>query len=832
MTLTPERFVALQQVWEAILERPPEEWARMVRDATPDDSDLRAELESLLAAHQTTDDSFDRPLVAQLGMVGSGLAAASLVGRTLGPWRVTREIGAGGMGMVYEAVRADDQFTRRVAIKTLRTGADRADVLRRFARERQIHAALAHPNIATLLDAGITDDVIPYMVLEYVDGLPVDVYCDARCLALPERLDLFRQVVQAVQHAHRRLVVHRDLKPSNILVTGDGVVKLLDFGISTLLEESPDHAATDGPRAFTTAYASPEQIRGEPVSTATDIYSLGVVLYRLLAGRPPHDLDSLSTAAAWATICEVTPPPPSAVVTLAAARAAGLGSAERLTRALRGELDAIVLMALRKEPDRRYPTADALAEDLHNHLRGQPVSARPDTTAYRIRKLVRRNRLATAAVALAALAMAGGAGISLWQARQARRSAAVAEQQRRTATGVAEFLQTIVGSADLSWAGQGLGPNATIAEAVDSAAGRIDVELAQEPAVAEALHRILVSIYAARRDPTLGTPHARRLLELLRQRQASDQEMARGLHDLGLHLYLAGERDSSRQLLQDAYRLMEHAGFPEGEDLVVILNQLGLLALADGDYAGAEDYMARTLELRRRTVGSDHVAAVAASNIGVARDSRGDVTGAIEAFREAESIHASLVGAENFERGTNFLNLANSLLLTGQVEEAERVMREALSIWERTVGPNHLLHAIGRIDLSRIRLAAGDPVDALAQVRTGIALLGDLPPEHLYRSRGASREAAALLALGRADQAESEARRALTILRGAYPPGDWRTAETELVLGQILMARGATEAGRAHLTQSHKVIRAALGEDDPRSRRAAAILEAAGLPPK
>lgn len=812
------------------MELPPEARAAHVASATASDPDLRHRVIQLLAAHESTGRIFERPLLQQLAP--SDLPEGpTLAGRTLGPYRVTRELGAGGMGTVYEAVRADDQFTKRVAIKTLRPGADSAAMLHRFQRERRIQAALAHPNIATLLDAGITGDGIPYIVLEYIDGLPIDEYAEANRLDLPARLDLFRQVAGAVQHAHGQLVVHRDLKPSNILVSPEGVVKLLDFGISKLLGDTADQTATEGGRAFTAAYASPEQIRGEPTSTATDIYSLGVVLYRLLTGRVPFPIDAGAPAAAWARICEEPPAPPSSVATQEAAVSSGLGTRKRLGRALRGELDAIVLMALRKEPDRRYPTADAMGEDILNHLRGLPVHARPDSAGYRIRKLIGRNRLAAAALALAFLAMAGGTGVSLWQARAARRQAAIAEAERRTAQGVSGFLQDIFASADPSWAGRGLGAEATIREAIDQAAARIDVDLADEPAVAEALHRQMVSSYVALRRIEEGKFHARRVLDLQRSREAPGLVIARSLHDLAQLYRTGGQLDSAAAALQESYRLFEVAGLPEVEDLALTLNERALLALERGDPRAAERDMSRALAIAEKVGSADRVLAIGNSNLGVLRENLGETSGAEEAFRRAELFHARAGSGDSYERGTNLNNLATILVTRGRPGEAEAVMREARAIWDRTVGPDHPIQGLGRFTLARIQVALEQPALALVTIREGREILRSLPPDHRDHSRGDVLEAMALLALDRLPEAEQSARRALATRLTAYPAADWRVAEAEGALGRVLAGQNRLEEARAVLTRSHQSFRAAWGPDHPTTFEIRQALAAVGAPP-
>ena len=330
----------------------------------------------------------------------------------LGPYRVTGVIGRGGMGVVYAATRDDDAYRKQVAVKLVKRGMDTDFVLARFKSERRILARLEHPNIAQLLDGGSAEDGRPYFVMEHVQGVAITAYCESKSLNVPARLRLFLSVCSAVQHAHQNMVVHRDLKPSNILVTDEGTVKLLDFGIAKLLQGGEEEAIEQtavGLRMMTPAYASPEQALGQPVTTATDVYSLGAVLYEVLAGRPAHQWDGLTPSEIERAICRQQPEPPSAV------------APKGPRKALAGDLDNIVLMALRKEPARRYATADQLAADLRRALDHRPVRARPDTLRYRAGKFLRRNRIPLAAAAVLSASLIGGTAISIWQARRAER---------------------------------------------------------------------------------------------------------------------------------------------------------------------------------------------------------------------------------------------------------------------------------------------------------------------------------------------------------------------------------------------------------------------------
>jgi TolB-like protein/Tfp pilus assembly protein PilF/tRNA A-37 threonylcarbamoyl transferase component Bud32 len=389
--VTPDRWKQVKGVLGAALDRPAEERGALVEAACAGDAELRTEVESLLAsagaAHEFLETAA-RPALLRPPAEGRPEARA---GARIGPYRVLSEIGRGGMGAVYLAERDDQEYRKQVAIKLVRGDADSASVVRRFRQERQILAELDHPNIARLLDGGTTDEGLPYFVMEYVEGAPIDAYCEARKLTVKGRLELFRTVCAAIGDAHRKRVVHRDLKPSNILVTAEGTPKLVDFGIAKLMTPTSgsEHTAT-GTHLMTPEYGSPEQWRGGPVTAASDIYSLGVLLYRLLTGQSPYRAGPDQPHELGRAICEEDPAPPSAA------------AAAPTRHQLAGDLDAIVLKAMRKEPERRYGSAAELSEDIRRHLEGLPVAARKDGIVYRAGRLVRRNR----AVGLTVLTMA------------------------------------------------------------------------------------------------------------------------------------------------------------------------------------------------------------------------------------------------------------------------------------------------------------------------------------------------------------------------------------------------------------------------------------------
>ncbi|MEW6212330.1 MAG: protein kinase [Acidobacteriota bacterium] len=447
--MTPERWQQIEKIFQSVLDRPPADRAAFLDEACAGDNELRKEVESLIASDEQAG-SFIAPVEADFIQPAD---ETSLSGSQVGFYKLIREVGRGGMGSVYLAVRADDEYRKQVAVKLIRRGLDSDFIIRRFRNERQILAALDHPNIARLLDGGTTEDGLPYFVMEYIEGLPIDRYCWENGLSINERLNLFRSVCSAVHYAHQNLVIHRDTKPGNILVTAEGVPKLLDFGIAKLLTsdlaaQTLDQTAV-GMRMMTPDYASPEQIRGEQITTASDVYSLGVVLYELLTGQHPHHLRSIPPNEIARVICEQEPERPSDALTreegattsdetartlLAPEQASRKheGNPDWLRRRLAGDLDNIVLMAMRKEKERRYSSVEQFSEDIRRHLAGLPVIARKDTLSYRAGKFIRRHRVGVIAAVLIVIALLAGLGATLWQARVARaeRARAEAEQAR------------------------------------------------------------------------------------------------------------------------------------------------------------------------------------------------------------------------------------------------------------------------------------------------------------------------------------------------------------------------------------------------------------------
>lgn len=676
-------YQEIRALFDALVDLDPGDQARRLAALSTDQSELKGEVEALLTAERGAGDRFERgPVLSDL-LEESGTGSVSLVDRVLGPYRVTQLIGRGGMGAVYEAVRIDGVVSQRVAIKTIWRGADSKVLARRFHSERRILAALRHPAIAQFLDAGSTEEGTPYLIMEFVEGMPLDQHCDANRLSLQARLDLFLSVCSAVHHAHRSLVIHRDLKPSNVLVTGDGQVKLLDFGVAKLLDDTRDQGTLTGAglSPFTVSYAAPEQVTRNEASTAVDVYALGGLLTVLLAGRPPLDVAALSPVAAIEAIRDRPPAPPSQIAAESEdpvlARNRGFQDRRQLARALGGELDAIALMALRKEPNRRYSSVDAMAEDVKRYLRRERVMARPDTVTYRLQSFIRRRRSLVAGIAIAIVALGAATIISLGQARASRRAAARSER-------IAGFLARVA-TADPSSLDPiaRLGSRGTVAQLLDSLVRRIPVEFADDEGIRARLYASIGPNYTAQGRST----EAERVLDsavILSRRvygPRSDEFAAASLEMAATLRYRAAPEASEHHVLAALGAL---AGREKSR---AHLYARGILGLAIGrDMQGKvreADSLARVayaLELGRTPdptpTRANALVLLAQTVAWIARDPRVVDTIAAHAVAISDSLHTPLAA----ERLQALYARINALVTLGRYQQADSLLNEALRL--------------------------------------------------------------------------------------------------------------------------------------------------------
>ena len=729
------RWERLQELFHTAVRQAAPEREAFLAAACTGDPELRDQVDRLLAAHERLGGIIERPALEAPG-VWQDQGEPSAIGRRFGAYRAVRELGWGGMGAVYLGERADGQFEQQVAIKLIKRGMDTAQVVARFRAERQILASLDHPNIARLLDGGSTEDGQPFFVMEYIDGQPIDLYADTHTLTITQRLELFLRVAAAVSYAHQHLIVHRDIKPLNILVTADAVPKLLDFGIAKVLDPAGETAATateTGWRVLTPEYASPEQVEGRHATTVSDVYSLGVVLYELLTGRSPYRVKTRTPQDVATEVCTTEPDRPSAAVSgggpptsrrtgLATDRIAATrsGSADRLRRRLRGDLDTIVLTALRKEPQRRYQSVEQFAGDIRRHLDGLPVRTRPDTFRYRAGKFVRRNRLPLLAATLVALALVGGTVTTAWQARQARAAQARAERRFGDVRKLANALLFDYHDAIKDLRGATPVRERMVRDALTYLDG-----LARERAGEPALQRELASAYRRVGDVQGGDPKglgdtggavesygkALRILEELYHSDSSDVRLRRDIAGLALALgnmvWERGDLSAGLAHARRARSLLEPlvASAPGNTDqrlrLHAAYDLLGQMSLEAGEIGQALEFhradlreLERTPAAERRRPGVRWAISVIYGHLADAQVEAADLPGALASHRESLALRQGLVAEfpdnAEYDRlvGSARYYLANVLGRMGRWGEALELFRNILAA-EPNSGMNH-----------------------------------------------------------------------------------------------------------------------------------------------
>ena len=759
----------------------------------------------------------------------------------IGPWRVLRSLGRGGMGEVFLAERADGQFRQQVAVKVVAPGRVSPQVLGRLRIEREILATLVHPNIARLLDGGTLADGSPYIVMEYVDGEPIDVYCDRRCLDLVARIELFRTVCAAVQCAHQNLVVHRDLKPSNILVMADGTPKLLDFGIAKLLDArlalhtlAVTHADF---RMLTPDHASPEQVRGEPVTTSSDIYVLGVLLYELLTGCRPVEFVAATFTGIERAICEEAFTSPSArfaslvrtnpelAARLAACRSL---TSTRLQRRLQGDLDNIVARAMRKEPQRRYTSAEQLAEDLARHRNGEPVIARPDTRWYRLRKFVGRHRVAVAMGVTIAALLATCVVLAWASALRIARERDIATAERTRAEEVSTFLIELFESSDPMQADR---TDVTARELLDAAARRITSGLGDQPET-----RILLLGTIGRIYGNLGIDQ--RAIELLdesvrlaeRQFGPRDLRLAAALRAHGDSLTAAGRYDFANQRLDAALAVAVAAAGPDSPDAAATHHSLGRLLQQRGDLRTAERHYRRAVAIHA-SLRATQTAAYASllNDLAATLTHRAAYPEAEALYREALEIDLHLLGAEHPQVAQHEHSLAVVLQLEGRLEEAAPLFRRSVNLLARVLGEDHpqTIDALG--NYGRYLQARGEAAQAETLLRQvldrNIATRG---AGHPYVGYDHVNLGLLLHELGRSREAEQHLRKALEIYTRTLPPDHLYVASAQVALGRVLTGQGRRAEARAAIENGLAILQARVPAGHPQwiaARRALADAE-------
>jgi tetratricopeptide (TPR) repeat protein/tRNA A-37 threonylcarbamoyl transferase component Bud32 len=777
--LQPERAAALNELLDQALERPEAERAAWLAQLPAAHDDLKPHLHDLLsrvAEIETAD------FLGNLPPFGLASEHARLddpeieVGTLVGPYRLLRALGSGGMGSVWLAERIDGLLKRQVALKFPHVAWPQAHLAQRMERERDILAALEHPNIARLYDAGLSSGGRPFLALEYIDGRPIDEYCRSADgsprLDVASRVRLFLQVARAVAYAHGKLVLHRDLKPGNVLVTADGAAHLLDFGIAKLLAEGEarETRLTEfSGRALSPDFASPEQIRGEPLSVASDIYSLGVVLYELLAGARPYRLTRNSRGELEEAILFADSRRPSEI------------AAPGDRRALRGELDTIVLQAMKKAPADRYQTAYALIDDLERALDGRPVAAQADTMAYRAGKFVRRHKLAVAASVLLALALTAGAVGTTVGMLRARRAEAEARTEAATAERYSSFL---VNMFEVAAPEGSKGRAVTAMDILEQGAGRVRKELAAEPALQARLLATIGWVYARQGLYTEARPILDESVAIARATgEEGKLDLARALIRRGENERKSNELDRAESDDREALTILELAYGPNDVRLVPALTELGLL-LSISDSEQALHLYRRCYDLLMAAQGdAGGDAPVLLQNIGAMQMRAGRYQEARATLEQAVPRLVLHFGAKDPHIGAVYGNLADVYRKLGDYTHAVELAQRALDVDTAVSGPAHPDVGIDWLKLARCNGKLGNPLLALQQIDNAIEIFDKaLPPNHPTRIQAANFKAEFLLELGKRD----EARRLLDSFNGIQAPG--LDTKRRLLAGLVILA--------------------------------------------
>lgn len=809
------------KIFDEALDLPPEDRPEFLERACGKNEELRNLVVRLLAEADPERSSFvtgpSESFVAEAmeaTLHDEPLEAGVVVGR----YRVVREVGRGGMAVVYLAERADGEFRQSVALKVLKRGVDTDDVVRRFAQERQILAAASHPDIARLLDGGVTRDGRPFLVMEYVDGQPIDEYCDAQRLSVDERLRLFVRVGRAVAEAHRNLVVHRDIKPNNILVTPDGNVKLLDFGIAKVLDEGGTETDLTRTRNtfLTPAYATPEQVAGSPITTASDIYQLGLLLYELLTGTSPYPVPRSDSEALRRAVCESTPIRPSASTRPSpGAHELRRTTSRALQRKLTGDLDNILMTALRKEPERRYGTVDQLVSDIENHLSGRPVSARPDTFAYRTTKFVLRHRAASAFAALMAVLLVTFTATMAFQAQRIATERDRANLEADTAREVSEFLTNLFRVSD---PGEARGNTVTAREILDRGAARIDEDLAGQPAVQARLKSTMGNVYQM-----LGLhEQAERLLrEAVTGLESSvggeDPDALEARAALAFCLVVRGDHEKASELYEAVIASRRRIFEPDDPETYALMAHAGDLYVKMGRFEEAEANLRESADALVRLRGEDHKDSLGAlSNLAILLDRQGKHQESIETAARVLESRRRVLGDDHPDTLASLNNLAIYLAKQGRLEEAEPLFREAVEMSRRVRGNAHrgtamTLSNLGTLLTIQERFDEADPLlrEAMETYRHA---LGAAHPETL-----AATEAFGVLLTktGRETEGEAVLVEVVNRTREVLGPEHHATASTLRHLGELYREQGRYEEARDRFQEGLSLLEPRFGPEHP-----------------
>lgn len=802
--MNPERWQRIEATLHAALAVEGSEQAKFLQAACGDDAELLRDVTALLEADRRASGFLEDKAVDQLPDWQTILESAA--GSTHVPsYHLLRELGHGGMSIVYLATRTGQDYEHQVAIKVIKRGLDSDSWVRRFRSERQILASLRHPNIASFLDGGTTtDDGRPYFVMEYIEGVQIHEYCDRQQHSVAQRLDLICQVCSAVQYAHQNLIVHCDIKPGNILVTPEGVPKLLDFGIAKLLAPQEfSHAAEatlTGPRPLTPGYASPEQLAGRRVTTASDVYSLGVLLHKLFTGRLPREPAAESAGRSDDSVRN--------------------GS----SRPLSGDLEKIVHMALREEPERRYASAEQLSEDLRRYLRGLPVRAQRDTWTYRARRFLGRHTFAVGA-SMAFLVLVMGFGVAMvWQANKTQREYERAEFERTKAEQVSALLFDLFENFDPSVTG---GDTVTAQELLDRGAERVEQQLEGQNLLQAAAFDVIGKAYHSLAIYDRAEKLYAKSLELRRGALGHEnREAAASLTRLGALFEDTGDFDRSETLHREALSIRREL-LGEHPEVAESQSHLAITLWHLGRYREAEPLQRQALALQRRLLDeNDPAIATSLSHLANLRVEQGDLRGAVEITREALAIERQQARQNHTVVATLMSNLAIGLAQQGRYEDAETLHLETLALRRKALGEEHPQVARSMHALGGMLIDTGEHERAERYLRSALEIRRQrLQGEpNVALASNLSLLASLLWAKGDLEGAVELYHEALELGRQAVPPGHPGLAYPLLDVGRVLLEMGKAVEAEAFLREAYDIRQRVLPETSPQNAETASAL--------
>jgi len=802
----------LEELLAEALGRRPEKRGAYLDEACAGDAELRQELDELLELNDDAERFFDQLSDEIVGAAPLEIESAAGAQLRIGPYRTVAAIGQGGMGAVYRAARVDGEFDQEVALKLLHRDMDTPELRARFLHERQLLAALSHPKIASLLDGGVTEEGRPYFVMELVEGRPITRYCAEERPSVEEILRIFLDVADAVSYLHRNLVVHRDLKPSNIFVDGDGQVKLLDFGIAKLLAEVPGAATLTrtGQQLMTPEYAAPEQLLGQSVTTATDVYALGALLYELLTGRRPHDGQR---AQGGGLVTEDLPPTPSSVARIGKLES-DLGAVAP-AGPISNDLDAICLKALRPDPEARYASAEQLGEDIERHLEGEPVRARKGTLGYRAGLFVRRHRGGVVIAAVLAALLIFGLEREISLRGEAERARNEAELEAAKAVAVSHFLGDLLSSVDPAKA---QGEEVAVADVLEQASVRIaeSDELVEQPEVEATVRRTLADTYTALGRYKDAREHQERAVALLGWPDSHDHETLSATAELGVLYQRLGLTDKAEELIRSVLEIRMETLGEDHPATLSSLNQLADFLFSLGRIDEVEPLDRKTLEIRRRVLGEDHPDTLRSLNgLAATLFNQGRYAEAAPFFEEGLAIRRQTLGDNHPDTLMLANNLAATYLEMGRHEQAEILQREVVAGRTLVLGEGHDQTAMSIHNLGVTLAQLGRFEEAEIELRRAIEIRQKLPGERRSLLFSESYLADVLRALQRWDEAEVLYLATWKAQREESGSDDGETLKTGSGLAEMYSLRGNPQAAEALLDEILEDQLRVRGEEHP-----------------